>query len=488
MKQIVLGGGAPKRGRSTPPPPRRRRRRTGRQTLNYLLLLIVAATIMCALSMTVLFHVKTIATDGLTKYAPQALIEASGIKEGDNLLRIRDKSVKKKILEKFPYIEDLHLRRVLPDKLILEVTQATLLGACESDDGYVIVAETGRILETGASSIPESVMAVYGMYMYEPQVGRILGQFTKEQQDKLVKEKKAKEEAAKKEAEKDKNSKNTSVSASSVPATLANEKSEQEREAEAFNTLTDLVKAVEETGFRDITMVDLSNTLDIVVVYDGRVLIKLGSVADLEYKLQFVDYVLKNQKPVGFQGTVDASYCTTSKSLVTSAGDITQELEVRRARVAERAEQTENPDAQDGASADQETNPYFAVKPRADADKEEEKDASSGASGETDESSSESSDEEDGKSESGIDYKAVKPRKDDAGSSGASSGTGSSSEASASGAQSEPDEEDAPSSSEEGLYSPEMLAVKPGSKKASSEPPDSPSDNASEGTSSSASE
>lgn len=332
MKQIVLGGVAPKR-KPAPRAPKRKRRRTGRQALNYLLLLIVAAAVMVALSVTVLFNIKTVITEGLTKYAPQAVIEASGVKEGDNLLRVNERAVRKRLLELFPYIEDVSLRRVLPDKLAIEVTEAAVLGACQTDSGYVIVGGTGRILETGVSQPPSDAMTVYGMYIHDAAVNRILGTgFDKEEQEA------------------------------------------KEQELASLESLSHLVEAVRETGFSDITLVDFSDPLNMAVVYDGRVLIELGSIADLRYKLQFVSYVLEEQLQEGYQGKVDASYCSTSNSVVTSPGDISQELELRRLRAG-------GASAQEAMGADQpaqdaKENPELVVKP-----KEESSSSSTSSSG-----------------------------------------------------------------------------------------------------------
>lgn len=410
MKQIVLGGGAPKKSpgggaRGKKPgarPPKRRRRRTGRQTLNYLLLLIVAAAIMVTLSVTVLFNVKTVITDGVTKYAPQAVIDASGVKEGDNLLRVSERAVRKRLLERFPYIEDVSLRRALPDKLVLQVTEAVVLGACQTDEGYVVVGATGRILETGVSQPPDDAMAIYGMSIHEPKVGRILGKgFNKEQE-------------------------------------------EQKKEEEtAFSNLTYLVEAVQETSFPNITLVDFSDPLNMAVVYDGRVLIELGSVAELSYKLEFVDYVLNEQLPEGYQGTIDASYCSTSKSVVTSAGDISQELETRRLRAeAEMLESVgspENPEESGAPKRDASTDPNLETLPKKE---------SSSSSGDSSASGS-SSQQENASSESGSGSSA-----DDAG------------------------EEESQSSSMIGPYSADDLEVKappPGASKAKEDPEDAPS-------------
>ena len=67
-------------------------------------------------------------------------------------------------------------------------------------------------------------------------------------------------------------------------------------------------------------------------------MIELGSIADLHYKLQFVSRILKENLPDNFQGVVDASYCSTSKSVVTSSRNIEQEVEKRKIRAGFKSE------------------------------------------------------------------------------------------------------------------------------------------------------
>ena len=57
----------------------------------------------------------------------------------------------------------------------------------------------------------------------------------------------------------------------------------------------------------DYVFLDLTDTLEITMIYDNRVRVKLGNELELEYKLQFVDSVISEKLPkVGYQ-LVDAS-------------------------------------------------------------------------------------------------------------------------------------------------------------------------------------
>ncbi len=70
---------------------------------------------------------------------------------------------------------------------------------------------------------------------------------------------------------------------------------------ERLRMLTYLVDALEHR-LPDVTQVDLTDRLNIQIVYQDRLLIQLGSEGDLEYKLQFVTYALENSVEDVFEG------------------------------------------------------------------------------------------------------------------------------------------------------------------------------------------
>lgn len=240
---------------------RRRRKRTGRQTLYYLLILLVAAAVVAVLSLTVFFRIEKLEVTGVTKYAAEEILEASGVKVGDNLFRVNARRVEKKLTQQFPYVEGVALRRTLPATLTLEIAQAKPLGAVSTAAGYVVIGKTGRVLEIGAASVPQDVMTVTGMYLYDPKVGQKLGEgYTKEETD------------------------------------------EADKEAYGFLLLSRLMDAVEETDFGKVSLVDFSNQLDMMLVYDNRLLIDLGGGTELPYKLRFAKKVIEDELSDTFEG------------------------------------------------------------------------------------------------------------------------------------------------------------------------------------------
>lgn len=334
MKQKIISFGGPPRRTSgaektAQVDKRRRRRRTGRHTLHYILIMLVAAAIIAILSLTVFFRVETIEVKGVTRYSAAEIIDVSGIEPGDNLFRISPKQVLKKVAAKYPYVEKITLKRSFPAKLTLVVTQAKALGVANTAAGYVVIGQDGRILESGISGPPDGVTVVNGMYLASIVPGRKLGEpvigdeivYPKELEESLpaVGEKpKEYTEAQKKTMEAEKRAKAA------------------ELETENLDMLLSLVKAVTDTGFTDITLVDFSDRLNMMLVYDNRVIVELGSQGDLNYKLEFVKSSLV-ELGGNFQGILDASLAATSKGVWSQPCDVAQELLKRSLAVQQKA-------------------------------------------------------------------------------------------------------------------------------------------------------
>lgn len=297
MKQKIISFGAV---RPAPPgkaaPSRRpRRRRTGRYTLHYLLILLCAGAIIAILSLTVFFRIEEIAVTGITKYAVEEIIEKSGVKKGDNLFRASEKKISERLREAYPYVQKVKLRRTFPPKLTLQIIPEEPLGAAYTQMGYIIVAKSGRVLEVDAQELPDDITVVHGMYFYNPRAGKMLGEgFDKDEQEQA------------------------------------------EREQDAFRMLSSLVDAVEQTGFTNITLVDFSDHLNMMIVYDGRVLVELGSEMRLDYKLKFAKRVIEDELEPEFEGVLDASI---DKEIWAQPANIVQELEQRRLAVEQREQE-----------------------------------------------------------------------------------------------------------------------------------------------------
>lgn len=337
---------------------KRRRRRTGRQTLHYLLIFLVAAAILLLLSLTVFFKIEKLEVTGNTKYANEEILAQSGVSIGDNLFRINQSAVQKVLMEKFPYIEGVRLKRSFPPKLTLEITQAKPLGAVNTAAGYVVIGYSGKILETGVRALPADVTVVNGMYLSLAEVGHRLGDVVSKGDLTYSPEVSSEMEVWRKEK-------------AQKPNAKAEDKEKEwrarsaESEEENFKMLAYLVEAVEETGFGKITLVDFSDRLNMRIVYDGRILIELGSEADLPYKLKFVQRLISDELPADYQGRLDASTASSSGQVWELAGDISEELAKMQPEFSAAPSETDasDPEPKSSDSISQPDDPDLAVLP-----------------------------------------------------------------------------------------------------------------------------
>lgn len=270
---------------------RRKRRRRGKRTLHYLLLLVFLLVVGAVLSMTVLFKIERVDVVGVDRYTPDEVAAVSGVLEGDNLLRINKREIEENILTRFPYIDSVQVRRRIPTSVEIAVTQAQPVGAISLEDEVLLIDRAGKVLERGLVMVPEGTPLVKGIDASGVMPGETLGAYTppvKKKGEELTEAEKA-------------------------------EQARAEETQEKLLMLRYLLEAMEASGFENLTNVDLSDRLNIRIMYEGRITLELGSEMQLEYKLALVKSVLENNIGPDEVGTLDATDAARSRVVFSPA-------------------------------------------------------------------------------------------------------------------------------------------------------------------------
>lgn len=220
-----------------------------------LCLLLVGALIMAAF--TVLFPVKTLVVEGTSRYSAQQIVEAAGIEEGQNLLRLSPAATERNIRAACPYICDVTLKRKLPSKAIITVTEETNVLAFPCADGFWLTTSQLETIELVAEV--EKATIVYGITIS----GTTGGQ----------------------------------------PVTFENE--EQKKQLEQ------LLSALQTEQIDQITKIDMTDPLAVRLQYGEQHIWKLGDLSNLNYKLQFGREISLKE---GNTGTVDLSGLNSGKN------------------------------------------------------------------------------------------------------------------------------------------------------------------------------
>ena len=124
-------------------PKRRRGRFSGLYKLLSVLLVAAAVVVACV----VFFRVNSVEVSGNVRYTADEIIEASGIEMGDNLVALSRSRVSAAICTKLPYVENVSIKKVLPDRLVLRVTERVAAASVESAEGRWLISAQGKLLE-----------------------------------------------------------------------------------------------------------------------------------------------------------------------------------------------------------------------------------------------------------------------------------------------------------------------------------------------------
>lgn len=117
------------------------------------------------------FQVQEIMVEGTTALRDDKAIALSGFKQGDNFFYL-DIWDAKKSLKQNPFVEDVTIRRTLPNHVTICIKERKSIGYIVTTDGYVQVGEDGRFLAIQQSLSNYNLPVISGVELSElPAIG-----------------------------------------------------------------------------------------------------------------------------------------------------------------------------------------------------------------------------------------------------------------------------------------------------------------------------
>ena len=299
---------------------------------------LVAAIVLAAviLSLTVFFKITAVEVDASkTQYEAAQIREASGITEGDNLFLMDREAVAEQISQKLPYTGEITVKRSLPTKVRITVTDSKIKAAVRYDDQYIVLNEENKVLAK-VGSITRLNELVEKQEKIAKQLKKT-GQTTKKPQSTTAKE----------DGDNSSSTTSTTAAATTTTTTVTSTSEDasnpatdiaggedlstatdkvtilsgidvksakvgyilQAKDDEIFETYNRIMEAMASRGIEDITAVDLTKVSDIRLTYQKRITILLGSASSLDRKAALCAKVLEEQNKVSTEqkGTIDLS-------------------------------------------------------------------------------------------------------------------------------------------------------------------------------------
>ena len=239
----------------------RRKRRSN--LITYCALAVALCTAMgLVISLCFLFDLEQVEVSGLTLYSNDQVLAVGGVESGANLIRTDTKVIEKRLTDTLPYLKSVTVTKDYPHAIRISVVEETKCADIELNGKYYIAAKSGKILEVGNAVHDVTMPLVTGFQLKDPE---LCGELTSEDELKA-------------------------------------------------KVLMQLIEAIEKSGLKKVTSIDISERTDIIVMYDNRIKLKLGSSMDLEYKLSCMKSVIEKKLNSTFEGTLKYNNAKTGVS------------------------------------------------------------------------------------------------------------------------------------------------------------------------------
>ena len=241
------------------------------RVLFYSVTIFVLVTICCILSLTVFFKIDEIEVKGKSRYSGDEIKASCMIKQGDNLILCNTSPGEKNIWEKFPYIEKVNINKELFNKIIITVKEATPTCVIESEGKYVLLSESGKIIDISDTLRNTEIPKIMGAKLKEPKLSSTI-----KYKDNNVEE-----------------------------------------------YINEILEAAEKYELGTIEIIDISNMSKITLTGKQGLRIVIGTPESIDYKLKTAKKIIEKSLSEKDKGILDVSLCSSEggKSYYSSQAD-----------------------------------------------------------------------------------------------------------------------------------------------------------------------
>lgn len=246
----------PERERYPTRAPEKKPRKRGVLFAPIAFLLVCISLIM---AMSIFFRVNEIIVEGNSVYTDEEIIEASGVDTGDNLFFINQIFMGSRLTSRLPYLQTATIARVLPDKVVITVTESKSTACVYAGDTLWMIDHTCKLMGTTTEleAQPLGFVIVKGVEPIDPVVGDIIALGV-----------------------------------------------EEEAKVSYLSEILTEIDVRELNG--KVADLDMSSVANPTFTYDGRFLVKLGSKNDTAHKFGVLLSAVE-QLSEGDRGTIDLS-------------------------------------------------------------------------------------------------------------------------------------------------------------------------------------
>lgn len=228
-----------------------KRKRRFRLALVITAFVLVLCLILSPVLLFAVFKIDNFAIEGETLYKEEEIIAASGISYGKSIFFADLDEAKVKIESTLPYTNNVQLARRLPDTIVITLESTDKAYAVEKSEGiYAITNRDFKVLEV-SGIIPDGVIPVIGALPEKAEPGSVMS-FIKEGEQ--------------------------------TDATL--------------NLIRSISAAIADSEIQDINLVSVRSRSNIYMVYQERIVLRLGDSSEIDKKVALGKKVIEQENAI----------------------------------------------------------------------------------------------------------------------------------------------------------------------------------------------
>lgn len=230
-----------------------KRKRRFRKAIVITAFALIACVVLSPVLLFGVFRITDFAIEGETLYSEEEIVEASGISYGKSIFFADLDEAKVRIEKALPYTNNVQFARRLPNTVVIALESTDKAYAVEKSEGiYAVVNRDFKVLEiTGI--LPDGVVPVIGATPEKAEIG--------------------------------------------MPLSFINE---EEQSDVTLGLIQNISAAVAESGLKDINLVSVRSRSNIYLIYQERIVLRLGDSSDIDKK------IVLGQKVIAQEDTIDA--------------------------------------------------------------------------------------------------------------------------------------------------------------------------------------
>ena len=259
-----------------------------------MLLCVIGAGIY--LTMTMLFRINSIQVqtpDGkqvteIAGYSADSILQQMGVQLEENIFSFEPGEKAAVLEQNFPLLGSIKVIRDYPNTVVVQVTEAVPAYAVQNGSKWLVISDKWKILSE-ESTQPEGLCTLYGGKLQDTTPGQSFW-FVDD-----------------------------ADAASASGSETAESESTVSTETARMEALRTLRSKLEEYGLsQDVTRLEVADTEQLAFLYQDRISVLLGTLNDLDYKLDRARYVLTNADGKGCgptdTGRLDFSHTSASST------------------------------------------------------------------------------------------------------------------------------------------------------------------------------